>query len=434
MANKIKPKRSFSANSVPSGLESGELAVNVTDAKVWCGDQSGTGITLIASLSLGDQTGTLGIANGGTGETTANAALNALIPSQSGNSGKFLTTDGQDTSWDTISISATPAGSNQDLQFNDNGVLGAVSNWDYDSSQYKMAVGHQGWYTALQVSGLANVASNLVEFSSSSANVFTIYNTNNYWGTVTINKLLYLNGQGELRLNDADNSNYVAIRSPATVTSNYTLNLPSATGSSGQVLSTDGSGNLSWASSGTAIPSGCIQIYGGSSAPSGWLICDGSAVSRTTYAALFTAIGTTYGVGNGSTTFNLPDCRGRAVIGVGQGSGLTNRTLAATTGTETHTLALSETPSHNHNGLTGYMSANTTHNHSLSTTLGVMQYGFANLGGGYQGALAGTQPYSHTYSISSTNTDHYHTINAAGGGGSHNNMQPSIALNYIIKT
>lgn len=59
--------------------------------------------------------------------------------------------------------------------------------------------------------------------------------------------------------------------------------------------------------SGTSIPVGVIQTYAGTSAPSGWLLCDGSAVSRSTYSALFTLIGTSYGVGNGSTTFNLPN-------------------------------------------------------------------------------------------------------------------------------
>ena len=69
---------------------------------------------------------------------------------------------------------------------------------------------------------------------------------------------------------------------------------------------------------------GIIQMFAGATPPSGWLICDGSAVSRTTYATLFAAIGTTWGTGDGSTTFNLPDLRGRAPIGAGTGSGLTS--------------------------------------------------------------------------------------------------------------
>jgi len=68
-----------------------------------------------------------------------------------------------------------------------------------------------------------------------------------------------------------------------------------------------------------AIPAGTVNDYAGGTAPSGWLICDGSAVSRTTYAGLFTAISTTYGVGDGSTTFNLPDLRGRVTVGKATG-------------------------------------------------------------------------------------------------------------------
>lgn len=66
-----------------------------------------------------------------------------------------------------------------------------------------------------------------------------------------------------------------------------------------------------------AEPAGKISMYGGSAAPTGWILCDGSAVSRTTFAALFAAIGTTYGVGDGSTTFNVPDFRGRVGVGLG---------------------------------------------------------------------------------------------------------------------
>src|SRR5688572_13958247 len=94
---------------------------------------------------------------------------------------------------------------------------------------------------------------------------------------------------------------------------------------------------------GIAVP------YAGSSAPTDWLLCDGSAVSRTTYANLFAVIGTTYGSGDGSTTFNLPDLRGRTVAGkdnmggaaanriTSGGSGIAGTTLGAVGGTQTHT-------------------------------------------------------------------------------------------------
>jgi microcystin-dependent protein len=79
----------------------------------------------------------------------------------------------------------------------------------------------------------------------------------------------------------------------------------------------------------TNTPSGTVVMFAGSAAPTDWLLCDGAAVSRTTYAALFSAIGTTWGAGNGSTTFNLPDMRGAAPAGVGTSAGYTqNETLA----------------------------------------------------------------------------------------------------------
>jgi len=96
------------------------------------------------------------------------------------------------------------------------------------------------------------------------------------------------------------------------------------------------------------MPAGIIAPYAGSTVPTGWLPCDGTAVSRTTYAGLFAAISTTWGSGDGSTTFNVPDFRGRTLIGDGTGSGLTARTLAGSGGEETHTMTLSELVSHDH--------------------------------------------------------------------------------------
>jgi microcystin-dependent protein len=78
--------------------------------------------------------------------------------------------------------------------------------------------------------------------------------------------------------------------------------------------------------------------------PSGTLFANGAAVSRSTYAALFAVIGTVFGVGDGSTTFNVPDKRGRVSIGAGQGSGLTNRTLGAIGGDE----VITAVPEHSH--------------------------------------------------------------------------------------
>lgn len=98
------------------------------------------------------------------------------------------------------------------------------------------------------------------------------------------------------------------------------------------------------------IPAGLTASFAGAAAPSGWLLADGSAVSRTTYAALFTAIGTTHGVGDGSTTFNLPDGRGRVAVGAGTGTALTARTLGVKFGFEEITLLADQcgVPEHTH--------------------------------------------------------------------------------------
>jgi microcystin-dependent protein len=123
--------------------------------------------------------------------------------------------------------------------------------------------------------------------------------------------------QNEVRFHDSDSSNYAAIKAPGTISSNYTLTLPGNDGDADQFLKTDGSGALSWSSISTpaAVPTGSVFCMATTSVPSGYLECDGSAVSRTTYSDLFTAISTTFGTGDGSTTFNLPDLRGEFVRG-----------------------------------------------------------------------------------------------------------------------
>lgn len=179
-----------------------------------------------------------------------------------------------------------------------------------------------------------------------------------------------------------------------------------------------------------AMPSGTTVPYAGITAPSGWLLCYGQAVSRSTYSDLFSAIGTTYGSGDGSTTFNIPDMRGRAAIGRDDmggaaasrittgGSGINGATLGASGGAETHTLTTAQLASHSH-GVT-----DPTHRH----TRGIFSNAVANL-------TAGSSPYA--IGDSTTNTDYAATgisIQSAGSGSAHQNTQPSLILNYIIKT
>ena len=152
-----------------------------------------------------------------------------------------------------------------------------------------------------------------------------------------------------------------------------------------------------------AIPAGTVWDFAGATLPPGWLWCDGSAQSRATQSALFAAIGTTYGAGDGSTTFNLPDLRGKVSVGVGQGSGLTNRVLAATGGEETHTQSIAELPAHSH-PIDSYASS-----------------GYA-AGGIAQGVFCYA---SGNYSHGSQNT---------GSGTPFNVVQPFLVLNKMIKT
>lgn len=164
----------------------------------------------------------------------------------------------------------------------------------------------------------------------------------------------------------------------------------------------------------TLLPVGTISYFPTASIPNGWLIADGSAVSRSTYAALFAQIGTTYGVGDGSTTFNLPDGRGRSLIGAGQGSGLTNRVLGATGGAETHQLTEAQMPLHGHPVQMNYVSGG-----SSQLTGGLIVNANSN---------SGTQP---AYTGAPSNSAGQQ-IGGAGGGQSHNNMQPFLTVNMCI--
>lgn len=172
-------------------------------------------------------------------------------------------------------------------------------------------------------------------------------------------------------------------------------------------------------------PTGIVQMYTGSTAPTGWLLCDGSLVSKTAYAALYTLLGSTFGTET-TTQFYLPDMRGRSPLGVGTGSGLSARALGGSGGAETHTLSISEMPSHNHGGLTDWMNQNWSHSHSINFNNSANGSGMAQESG--QGVVDGT------YSTNSADVNHKHSITSEGGGGGHNNMHPFLVMNFIIKT
>ena len=320
MANIIKPKRSYTATNTPT-LASGELGINAADGKIYLGNAAGSANVLVGSLVCSDHTGTLGVANGGTGATTLtanNVILGNGTSSPSfvapGTSGNLLTSNG--TTW----TSATPAAS-------------------------------------------------------------------------------------------------------------------------------------------SSLPTGALMPYAGASAPTGYLLCDGSSVSSSSYLALHAVISNTYGgsayTGAAGLSFNLPDLRGRLPMGAGTGTGQnasgtgapsgtaqTARTRGQWLGEETHLLTTAELASHTHantvgssaggsNQITGGMSANENHSHTLvnySSSTGSGTYNITNRSGGNTDQL----------STNSTNLAHTHNIGinnvAAGGNSRHSVVPPVVVLNYIIKT
>ena len=167
---------------------------------------------------------------------------------------------------------------------------------------------------------------------------------------------------------------------------------------------------------------GVVQLFAGSSAPNGWLICNGQAVSRTTYAALFAVIGTTYGAGNGSTTFNIPNLVNKTVRG--------SNSLGKTGGSDTVKLSTANMPAHTHGG--GSLTAASAGAHTHTST----QYLSGNVDtDGHMATGGNTNSGSWT---SSSNGAHTHTISgstaSAGSGSAVTITNPYVMLHYIIKT
>lgn len=154
-----------------------------------------------------------------------------------------------------------------------------------------------------------------------------------------------------------------------------------------------------------SLPVGSIVLWPSNTAPAGWFICNGDAISRTKYEDLFSVVGISYGPGDNSTTFNLPDFRGRTPVGVNDGTGSVSETfsLASSSGEVTHTLTINEMPSHSHG-----ISAN-GHVSSQAYSSGEARW-----------------PWTDQQEANRATWN-------AGGGQAHNNMQPYLVVNYIIK-
>jgi microcystin-dependent protein len=220
----------------------------------------------------------------------------------------------------------------------------------------------------------------------------------------------------------------------------------------------------------TDTPPGVVVAFAGSAAPNGWLICDGSAVSRTTYAALFAAIATAYGSGDGSTTFNLPDLRGRVAVGKDDmGGSAANRlqvstTINTTNGSSSAVVASAANLSIGMIVVTANVPAGTTITAINGTTLTLSANAIATATGTPArfsaltdaqslGASGGNQVHTlvipqmpaHTHTYNDAQTAGVNTFAAGGnlgvgntgstgGNQPHPNVQPSLVTNFIIKT
>lgn len=162
-----------------------------------------------------------------------------------------------------------------------------------------------------------------------------------------------------------------------------------------------------------SVAPGIMTDFGGTTAPFGYLLCDGTSYPTATYPNLFTAIGYTWG--GAGANFNVPDLRGRVSVGAGQGAGLTNRIPSQIFGEETHLLVLGEIPSHTHTV------NDPGHRHVWPSSTNMAG---SNNARGFGGPLTDALVNASTTGITNAN---------AGGGGAHNNIQPSGVVVKIIK-
>lgn len=308
---------------------------------------------------------------------------------------------------------------------------------------------------------LATISGSTFTFSSS---LFNLASSGSWFGTNA--RIVQIDTSGVTEIGAS-----LDFHPDAAGTEDYRLRVSRATGANGATTITNsGSGGVNvvpgsggFAVDGTqltAIPIGLWAPYGGTSAPTKWLLAYGQNVSRTTYAALFAVYSTTYGVGDGSTTFTLPDLRGRAVVGkddmggvsanrlTGLSGGLNGDVLGAAGGAESHTLSTAELSPHTHDVDPPSTSTSTNGDHGHPMRISTEDNASIDPTGGLVLAANGTLVNFTSFTGTPSSTagrqiggdgDHTHTVNiasfasaSAGSGSAHNNVQPSIVGNYII--
>jgi microcystin-dependent protein len=220
-------------------------------------------------------------------------------------------------------------------------------------------------------------------------------------------------------------------------------------GTLGQVLTVGASNSLNWETPAatTATPSGAVMAFAMNSPPTGWLKCNGAAVSRATYSALFTAIGTTFGVGDGSTTFNLPDLRGEWVRGWDDGRSVdTGRVFGSAQsemiGPHNHgATSVSSSSSSTSGTFSGTTSSDGAHTHTVGANNDWSTFAYTSAsanGAAVASSVSTSSNGAHTHTVSgaisaSTTTSTSTSTTVSNNSGTENRVR-NIALLYCIKT
>lgn len=196
---------------------------------------------------------------------------------------------------------------------------------------------------------------------------------------------------------------------------------------------------------GPGIPIGSVTQWAGTNDPVGgeWFICNGRLLDASIYPELAAACGSAYNTGGEvAGTFRIPDMRSRSPVGAGQGTGLTNRVIGARFGAENHTLGITEIPAHSHTASGGshthsasFSGGNHSHGYSDSTAVftNICVSGTSPCMGGTTSPSGTTSSASTGGSVSVSSGDATPNIADAGGGLSHNNISPSLAIGFIIR-